>query len=164
MPLERSSIKNAFEASTVYRSILELTYEVESSITAGIPEGRIVHFNTTQPSNRTNAAVVGYTGTTNATTTVAGVVKFGNDNSAAGLPAANTYLVSNTQDESLTVVVLGTYIVELAPGTTITVGQDLGVDAQGRGTAAGGTGLTAVTAADGTGTADRPQFVTVIIK
>ena len=163
MSLNKSTVKNEYLAQQWMRSIHDLSFGIHTSLDE-LPSYRIVYFNS-QAANVSETiadnATVGYAATTDATTNVAGIVKFGYEE---GDDANITYLPGFNRDRNVTVTLLGSMIVEVAPGATITVGSDLGADAEGRATAAGGTGIIALSASTGAGTADKPEYITALVR
>ena len=161
MALTRSSIKNNIESTLCYNDVLTCSFGIHTDLTDGIPSGRIVYLNTqpkTVNERATDNGTVGYAATADATAVVAGVVKDGCiDDGITYLPGINT-------DFNVSVTVLGTMVAEVEPGVAITVGAELGADADGRANAAGGTGLIALSPAAGNGTADNPEWIVVLIK
>ena len=109
----------------MYNDILTISCGVHSSIDS-IPDYRIVYFNTEARASITGNIRTGFGNTADSTNTVAGITKFGFGKEVA-------------------VTVLGTMLVEVAPGQTIEVGTELGTDEVGRSTADGGTGIIAIT-------------------
>lgn len=159
MPLNRSSIKYNHEATKCFRDILTCSHSYDPALTAGMPSARIV----TLSSTGSHVTFPGRAGAVNlgTGTTAYGVVKDGYE------PEANISYMPTSSDTKgrVTVVNLGIYMVEVVAGAVIPVGQELSSDIDGRATAApGGTGLFAMTAATGVGTASNPEFVVVLIR
>lgn len=158
MPLNRSSIKYNHEAAKCYRDVLTCSHSYDPALTS-MPTARIV----TLSSNGSFVTYPGRPGAVNlgTGTTAYGVVKDGY------IPEDNISYMPSSSDAKgrVTVVNLGIYMVEVAAGAVIPVGQELSSDTDGRATAApGGTGLFAMTAATGVGTATNPEFVVVLIR
>lgn len=161
-----NSGKKPNRAPIYSQSVLDETYGIHSSLTAGIPANRIVFLNTeaanTNGETLTDNQTVGYSATAGATAIVAGVVKAGGGANYTDL----TLLPGFNRDINCTVTTLGKQFVEVAPGTVLAIGAAVQADNTGRAVATGGaaTGLVAHTATNGTGTADNPEFVCVFIK
>ena len=138
------------------------SHGIHSSLTAtGIPTGRIVFF-TSEP-GFTN----GETFTDNLSVSydplageIAGVVIDGSTTS--GL----TFLPGFNKDLNVTVMYLGTYPVEAAPGEEITAGRAARVNNQGQLVGFGGTvtNYVTLTTTTGTGTVDNPEYVLVLAR
>ena len=159
----RDGRKNAYEAQMYYRDVQALNFGIHTSLTAGIPSNRIVYLNTEAKDvveTVTDSPTCGYAATTGATTYVLGVVKDGWTEYEDG----TVFMPGINRDPNVTVVTLGMYFVEVAPGATIAVGENLGADTVGRATAGGSTGIIAMTAATGVDTATNPEYVVCYIK
>lgn len=163
MNLTRSSLKRNFEALLCYNSILDCPFGIHTSLTAdGIPSYRIVFLNTeARDVNETitDNGTVGYLPTAGSTGTLAGVVKDGCE-PEDGI----TYLPGFNRDRNVTVTLLGTMILEAAPGAVIPVGDIVGSDPVGRATAGGASGIVSLSATTGSGTADQPEFIIALVK
>ncbi len=153
-------------ASASYNDILNETFGVHTSLTAGIPAHRFVYLNTEASTAGgeaiTDNVTVGFAGTAGSVATACvGITKVGTDNYSdlSFIPGAN-------KDFNVTATTLGVQIVEVAPSITITVGQALQSDAAGKAVITGGTatGFVARTAATGTGTLANPEYVAVLVK
>lgn len=164
MPLDNSTARSGYLASVNFDDIRTLSYGIHSSLNNVLPTYRIVYYNTqakdTNLETLTDNVTVGYSGTADATTVMAGITKFGSEE----LETKVTTLPGFNRDYNVSVTTHGFMIVEVAAGETIAVGADLGTDAEGRATAAGGTGIIAVSAADGSGTAEDPQFIKALVR
>ena len=162
--MARSSRKTAFEALQCYNDVLSCPFGIHTSLTDGIPSYRIVYLNTQAKDvneSITDNGTVGYAATADATAQVAGVVKYGCDFTDF---VSDHDLVTSNKDINVTVTLLGTMIVEVEPAAVIPVGADLGANATGQATAAGGTGLIAMSPSTGVGTVDNPEFVIALIR
>jgi hypothetical protein len=116
-----------------YTDILNTSFGVHSSITAGIPANRIVFLNTeardTNGETITDNVTVGYPATPGFTTFVAGVTKVGSQNTSDAV-----YLPGFNRDLNVTVTRLGDQFIEVVPGQTFAVGDRIYCDATGRAT------------------------------
>lgn len=159
------SRKVGFENQAGYNSVLDLSFGIHSSLD-GIPSYRAVFFNNEGPATDgetiTDNNSVGYAGTPGATTVAAGIVKDGSSSDAYSdlnlLPGINN-------DLNVTVTILGTMYLEVAPGETIALGSTVNVDSQGRAAAAGdATPFVAMNAATGNGSATNPEYLVVLVR
>ena len=146
-----------------YKVTHSASHGIHSSLTAtGIPTGRIVFF-TSEP-GFTN----GETFTDNLSVSydplageIAGVVIDGST-TTSGL----TWLPGFNKDLNVTVMYLGTYPVEVAPGEEITAGRAARVNNQGQLVGSGGTltNYVTLTSTSGAGTAGNPEYVLVLAR
>ena len=159
------SRRKGFENTVNYMSLLERSFGIHSSLD-GIPSYRAVFLNSeaadTNGETITDNGSVGYSGTTGATTTIAGVVK---DGSSADAYSDLNFIPNSNQDYNVTVTIAGTMILEVAAGETIAIGSAVNVDTVGRAAATGtATTLVALNAASGAGTADNPEYIEVLVR
>lgn len=169
MPLNKSTVKNASLAPLCYNDILTCPFGIHSSLTDGIPSYRIVYLNTeaknTNGETLTDNGSVGYAATADATTVVAGIVKDGCDLTKLDNV---TYHPGFNRDFNVSVTLLGTMIVEVLPGEAIAVGTDIEADPVGLATAVGNgggaTGIIALSASAGSGTATNPEYIIALVK
>lgn len=148
-----------------YKVTHSASHGIHSSLTTtGIPTGRIVFF-TSEP-GFTN----GETFTDNLSVSydplageIAGVVI---DGSTSYATAGLTLLPGFNQDLNVTVMYLGTYPVEAAPGEEITAGRAARVNNQGQLVGSGGTltNYVTLTTTSGAGTASNPEYVLVLAR
>ena len=164
MPLDNDSTRTGYYASVNFDDIRTITYGIHSSLNGVLPSYRIVYYNTeaknTNGETISDNVTVGYSGTADATTVMAGITKFGADEPDNQV----TYLPGFNRDLNVSTTTHGFMICEVAPGATITVGTEVGTDAVGRATAGGGTGIIAVSTSTGSGTADNPEFIKCLVR
>lgn len=166
MPLDNSSARTGYYTRLNYDDVRTRTFGIHSSLNDVLPSYRIVYLNTeakdTNGETNTDNVTVGYVGTPDATAVVMGITKFGQE----GLDNQVTYLPGINKDLNVSVTYIGDMLVEVAPGTVLAVGDELGSDAEGRATtnATNPTGIIAVSATGGTGTAANPEYVRGLIR
>lgn len=164
MPLDNSTARSGYYTRLNYDDVRTRTFGIQSSLNGVLPSYRIVYLNSepkdTNGETNTDNVTVGYVGTLGATTVCMGITKFGQE----GLDNQVTYLPGFNKDLNVSVTYIGDMLIEVVPGETISVGTELGSDAEGRANGSGGTGIIAVSATSGTGTADNPEYVRGLIR
>lgn len=157
------STKALFESTLLYNDRFSLSFGIHSSLAAGIPSYRIVHFNSevaTTGESRTDQTSVGYAATPGASAQVCGVTIDGST------PLTGSeYLPSFNRDRNVTVTLLGSMLVEVAPGAIIAAGSVVNENAVGQAAATGtATPFVAMTASTGVGTATNPEYILVLVR
>ena len=160
-----SAIKPLYKAQLCYNDILNCPFGIHTDLTDGIASNRIVFLTTelkTVGETATDNNSVNYAGGTDVVAGAdIGVVKDGCS------PSDEVFMPGFNRDLNVTVTVLGTQILEVAPGETIGIGEIVDSDTDGLAVANGtGTATTirALTPATGVGTADNPEYVVALIK
>jgi hypothetical protein len=150
---------------SVHSRVLALPFGIPAALTAGIPSNRFVFWNTearnTNGETLTDNITVSYAGAANATVQPAGVVRDGCSDGYSDL----IFLPGSNRDFNVTVTLLGTAIVQVAPGAIIPQGSLAFSDVNGLAAATGtATGFHVLRGATGVGTATSPEFIVVLVR
>lgn len=157
---------------SVHSRVLALPFGIHSSLTAGIPSNRVVFINNearnTNGETITDNVSVGYLGTPGASGgTPFGVVIDGCSDAYSDL----TLLPGINRDLNVTVCLLGTAMVQAAPGAVVASGTNptfLSADGTLATPGAPGSAIASnwyvLRGTTGTGTATNPEFAVVLIR